>query len=278
MSNNPLAKFYRVPKIYTSLPTKGVFYDPGEVETAVNGEVAIYAMSAVDEMLLRTPDALLNGDSLLKVIKNCVPGVANPKNLVEPDINTLLLAIRIASNGPGMSIDLQCPNCQHDNTFEINLQNILDTQSFLDDECVIEMDNELLIRVRPYNFEQRHLQILNEIQQQQTIQQLQSQNDDDFDKVAKIAEAIDRMAIRTFDIISKSIESVHIVATGETVVDQQHISEFMTGISKHQSDIIMNKIKDLNQTGIETNISFCCNKCQHTWDQQVDFDQSSFFG
>ena len=65
MTNNPLTKFYRVPKLYVALPSKGTFYAPGAVETAVNGEVAVFAMSAVDEMLLRTPDALLNGDSLL---------------------------------------------------------------------------------------------------------------------------------------------------------------------------------------------------------------------
>ena len=277
MNTNPLIRFYRVPKLYVKLPTNGELYPPNFLETAINGELAVYPMSAVDEMLMRTPDALFNGDSLLKVIKNCVPGVKNPKDLLEPDINTLLLAIRIASNGAIMDLDIACPQCSHENSFQVNLQHLLDTQTALEDDCTIDLDNELIIKVRPYDFSQRHMQILNEIQQGQTITQLQNSDDADLEKVAKIAQVINDMANRTFDIVAKSIESIQIKSTGELVTDQKHLAEFMSGISKTQSDVIINKIRELNQLGVDANISFACNSCKHEWNQQVDFDPSSFF-
>ena len=277
MTENPLTKFYRVPKLYIKLPTNGVFYAKDAIQTAINGEVAIYALSAVDELLMRTPDALFNGESLLSIIRNCVPGVQDPKILVEPDINSILLAIRIASNGPMMSMDSTCPNCSHENSFELNLQNILDTQSYLDDTNELEFDEQLVIRLRPYNFEQRHLQIINEIQETQTIQQLQSNNSADVERVAEVAQLVNKMAKRTFDIVAKSITEIEIKTTGETVTDPQHISEFMQGISKFQSDLIINKIKDLNSIGINKEADLVCSSCGHQWTQPVDYDPTSFF-
>jgi hypothetical protein len=88
------------------------------INLAVNQEIAVYPMSALDQILMRTPDALLNGDALLKIVKNCVPDIQNVKQLVEPDINTLLLAIRIASVGPSMELELNCPACQQENNYQ----------------------------------------------------------------------------------------------------------------------------------------------------------------
>ena len=48
---NPLIQAYRKPALYVSLPSGGKFYDP-KPKLSVDGELAIYAMTARDELIL----------------------------------------------------------------------------------------------------------------------------------------------------------------------------------------------------------------------------------
>jgi len=68
-SHNPLKKYFRQPKIYISLPSQGKFYPDGSIEMTENGELPVYSMTAKDEMIIKTPDALLNGSSTVEVIQ-----------------------------------------------------------------------------------------------------------------------------------------------------------------------------------------------------------------
>lgn len=278
MSNNPLNRYFRTPKAYVKLPSQGRFYPPNFVETAANGEVAVYPLSAIDQILLKTPDAVLNGEALLKVVKNCVPGVSDPKRLVEPDINTLLLAMRIASTGPTAEWDIACPNCGQNHSFEVNLTNIVETQQLISEDPVIDFNGELRIYIRPYDFEQRHLQLLNEIEETQTLKLLNE--DDSLDENARserVSRHVDKMAGRTFDVLSLSIQMIEIVATREQVTDRGFIAEFVKGITKTQADTIIAAIRDLNQKGIDTRQTLTCSSCNHEWTQPLDFDPTSFF-
>lgn len=275
---NPLEKYYRVPKLYTKLPSNLQFYPTGMVEITANGEVAVFAMTALDQIMIRTPDALLNGDALLKVIQNCVPSIKDPINLVEPDINALLLAIRIASKGPIMEVDAVCNNCQHENTYQVDCQAILETQAPLDNSNTLDIDGNLLVHIKPYNFHQRNLTLLNEIQETQAIKLLE--NNETLEETAKIIEVgnlVTKMATRTFEIVAKSITHITILHTKEVVTNPDHIRSFITNISKQQADAIMDKIRELNNAGIDTQCSFTCNNCAHEWKQPLDFDPASFF-
>ena len=42
---NPLQKYFRQPKIYLSLPSKGHWYPEGAIEMTENGELPVYAMT-----------------------------------------------------------------------------------------------------------------------------------------------------------------------------------------------------------------------------------------
>jgi len=275
---NPLAAYIRTPKIYVKLPSQAKFYDPSSIELSVNGEVAVYALTAIDQIMLKTPDAMLNGEALLKVVQNCVPGVKDVKRLVEPDINTLMLAIKIASSGQSTELDIACPNCNKEHSFNINLSQILDTQSYMDDDTSLNFNDQLILNLRPYNFEQRHLQMLNEIDEAQTLRMLDAKDDlNEADKIAEVAQQVNRMAGRTFDVLAKSVESISIIG-GETVTDTAYIAEFVKGISRDQAEIIISRIRELNQIGIKTNIELVCDSCEHTWTQPLDFDPTSFFG
>jgi hypothetical protein len=274
---NPLSQYFHTPKAYAQLPTRGKFYTSDFLTLAVNGEIAVYPLTAIDQIMLKTPDAMLNGDALLSVFRNCVPGVKDPKKLVEPDINTLLVAIRIASSGPTMEVDTKCPSCGKEHNFGIDLSVFIETQSYVDGPCYVEIDGALQVFLRPYNFEQRNLQLLNEVEQARSIRTLEETDTTDAEKISSVTKQVSRMAQRTLDIMAMSITEIKIISSGEMVTNQEYIQEFVKGIPTTSANAIIDKLKELNKTGIDTETSFQCDGCSHTWSQSIDFDPTSFF-
>ena len=56
--NNPLKQYFRQPAIYIRLPSQGKNYPEGSLNMPPTGELAVYPMTAIDEITYRTPDAL----------------------------------------------------------------------------------------------------------------------------------------------------------------------------------------------------------------------------
>ena len=59
-NDNPLRRYFRQPAIYIRLPSAGKFYPPGTLDMPANNELPVLPMTAVDEIVSRTPDALFN--------------------------------------------------------------------------------------------------------------------------------------------------------------------------------------------------------------------------
>jgi hypothetical protein len=128
-SLNPLRKYFRQPAIHLRLPSNGKFYPPGAIELPPNGEVPIYPMTAVDEIITRTPDALFNGSSIVEIIASCVPAIKDAWQIPAVDLNALLTAVRLASYGHEMDIASRCPSCQVIDNFTVDLRAVLDSIS-----------------------------------------------------------------------------------------------------------------------------------------------------
>ena len=101
---NPLAKYYRAPGPHVKIPSGGRFSEIDTTMLSVNGEIPVYPMTAADEILVKNPDALLNGFAVEELIKSCVPAVKNVRSLAAQDIDVLLLAIKLASYGDKMEV------------------------------------------------------------------------------------------------------------------------------------------------------------------------------
>ena len=106
--NNPLAKHFRQPAIYLKLPSQGKFYPPDGIELSITGELAVYPMTVKDELTLKTPDALMNGEGMADVIRSCCPGIKDPWTIPSVDLDVIFIAIRLASYGKGMDISATC--------------------------------------------------------------------------------------------------------------------------------------------------------------------------
>ena len=109
--SNPLAKHFRQPVMYLKLPSNGRWWANGALEIPVTGEIPIYAMTAKDELMFKTPDALLNGQGVVDVIQSCMPNIKDAWRIPNLDIDVILIAIRIASYGHEMEFESTCPHC-----------------------------------------------------------------------------------------------------------------------------------------------------------------------
>ena len=68
--HNPLANYFRQPKLYLRLPSQGKFYPEGALDHSQIDEYPVYAMTAKDELMFKTPDALMNGQATVEVISD----------------------------------------------------------------------------------------------------------------------------------------------------------------------------------------------------------------
>ena len=123
---NPLISYMRQPKIYIGLPSNGNFWEQDSIDMPINGEFPVYSMTAKDELIFKTPDALMNGQAVVDVIQSCMPNIKNAWDCPNLDIDAILIAIRIATYGDIMNINHLVPGTKEETEHAIDLKILLD--------------------------------------------------------------------------------------------------------------------------------------------------------
>jgi hypothetical protein len=101
---NPLKQYFRRPAVYIKLPSNNKFYKDGVIENTPNGELPVYPMTAIDEITMKTPDALFNGVAMTELIKSCVPNIKDPWAINNVDFDAILIGIKIADGKNEMEV------------------------------------------------------------------------------------------------------------------------------------------------------------------------------
>jgi hypothetical protein len=270
--SNPLQKYFRQPKIFVSLPSKGMYYPPGSFIGDSNN-VPILGMTGMDEILAKTPDALLNGEATVKIIESCCPYIKNAWEVPSVDLDLLLVSIRIATYGDTMSVDHDCTNCKHENSYDIDLKIVVDHLTSVKMESAVEID-PIRINVRPLNYKQlTEFNLRNFSIRRQLYQALDLPDQIEQQKV--VDAAYSEMAnIKAESVISR-IESVETI---ESVVDNvEHITDWI----KNSDRELFTKVTDFfdkSQTAWELpKFPSSCTSCGHKEDLELTLDQASFF-
>ena len=149
---NPLARHFRQPSIYIKLTSGGQFWKEGAVDLPAMGEIPVLPMTAKDEITLRTPDALINGTSVVQVIQSCCPNINDAWEMPSIDVDSTLIAIRIASYGPKMSITATCPKCNEEHDYDVDLQEALADIKAPDYNQTITSPDGLEFKFRPLTY------------------------------------------------------------------------------------------------------------------------------
>ena len=121
-----LKKYYRKPKLYIELPSGFNFYEEGFISSddiSSNNEVGILPMTTMNDLMLKNPEALLNGTAIENLIKDSTTlKDVNVKKMIKSDVDALLVAIKVASIGETQDVELTCPKCEHEQTYRLPSQ------------------------------------------------------------------------------------------------------------------------------------------------------------
>ena len=270
--NNPLTKYFRQPKIYLSLPSKGSFYPPGSIQGDPS-KLPVFGMSAMDEILFKTPDGLFSGESTVQVIKSCIPSITNPWGIPSIDIDAILLGIRIATYGDTMPSSFTCSKCKEQNNFDLNLSRSLDYLSGLEYiESIIV--GPLKVNFRPVNYKEitdANLKIyeLRKLLTQKIEGKTESQQSTIINKsLAEIAN----VEVKTF------IKGILSVETEEdTVEDTSFIEEWLSNSDKEFYDKIKEHLTEQKDKWSIQNHRVKCAECEHENTVRITLDNADFF-
>jgi hypothetical protein len=270
---NPLAEFYRQPKLYVSLPSNGYFTDEKNVVLTASGEVGVMAMTAKDEALMKSPDALLNGEAVVEVIKSCCPGILNPMDLPQPDIDILMLAIRMATFGREMEIQAKSPHSGNTDTYVLNIEELLSEQTKLEKEYPVHLENGCTVYIRPHSYAVTTQIQLRAFEETKAIQQAQANTEQ---SIQNFSKSFRKLADMSNDVMVHSISKIR-VPSGEETNDSKQIREFVLNVPSTDIKKVDTKIAEINRIGLARKRTVVCKETQKEFDADVEFDISSFF-
>lgn len=279
--SNPLVQFYRQESTYIQLPSRGNFYDDDVVEFLQNDEIAIKPMTAADEIALKNPNALLSGQAILDVIKSCVPAIKKPRSLLACDIDALMIAIREASYGDEANMVLICPNpeCGTENTYELNLELLLNETETLEESYEVILPNQLTVDIQPGTFETMNRQNKAAFENAKVQRALNAAMISDEAAMSMLAQVFATLTKLNFELINSAIKKISFTdEEGELqeITNKTHIAEFIQNIDKSSVDIIDEKIAEINKIGIAKTLDATCVKCNHQWEAPIEFNPVNF--
>lgn len=273
MSQNPLQKYFRQPKVYISLPSKGLYYPPGVLEGDYNN-VPIFAMTGMDEIIMKTPDALFNGEATVKVIESCCPYIKDASQMPSIDVDSVLIAIKIATYGSTLTIERTCENCGTSNNYDFDLSHFLDLLKNNTFTAEVKINDDITIKVRPVEYKiLTELSIENFKLQKQLYQAIDLPEEE---SRTVIAELYKNLAELEFKLFSESIESVQ--AGSDVVTDRENIKEWLRNSDRDLTNAIK-KTLETNKTKWEIPAQkVLCTECGTETEVNIALDQSNFFG
>jgi len=271
--NNPLQKFFRQPKIYISLPSKGLYYEPGALQGDYTN-MPILALTGIDEIILKTPDALFNGESTIRIIESCCPYIKDAKNMPSIDIDTVLAAIKIATFGNTATVSKTCPKCGSENDYELSLNNIIDYFTNLKFNNKIVLNDQLSITIRPLKYSEMSYFSMENFKLQKILNQAAEMNDED--KKAKINEIYIRLSELQLELLTLTVETATVEST--VVTEKEYISDWLKNVERSVFSDIKKRIEENKDLWEIPETPVVCDGCGNENKIQLSLDQSSFFG
>jgi len=271
---NPLTGFYRQPKIYVSLPSKGQFYPQGSLDASADGQYPVYAMTAKDELLFKTPDALLSGQSTVELIKSCIPAILDPWTMPNIDLDFALIAIRIATYGDKMEVGCSCPHCNADNSYDIDLSAWFGVFNNFVYSSTVNID-PLVVHIRPYTYKEVTKTAIKSMEQQRIFQVINDDSMSDEEKLDKFGKSFVKLTELTVDIIADCITQID--TPDGSVDDKTMIKEFIANCAKDVFDKVQNHVIAMKDQIEFKAQNVTCGECSKEFSLPVTMDQANFF-
>lgn len=112
---------YEVPVESVPLPSRGAIY-PNTSSLHGKDTVDIRAMTAREEDILTSRALIKKGTVITELIRSClVDKSVDVDSMISGDRNALMIALRVTGYGAGYTVEVTCPECNHQNKQEFSL-------------------------------------------------------------------------------------------------------------------------------------------------------------
>lgn len=282
IQQNPLAAFMRQPKIFIRLPSNGEFWPEGSLHISETNEYPVYSMTAQDELMLKVPDALMNGQAVVDVIQHCMPNIKNAWAVPNIDMDVILIAIRIATYGEKLTTPLTIGESEMEYT--VDLRSVLDSlNSQISWVSHVPINDDLTVFVRPINYKQVTEMANQSFETQKIMQVANDENMSEDDKIAIFKDSFSKLSKVTVGLIAASIYKVD--SSNGATENPQFIKEFIDNADKEIFNKIQQHIEALKENNaikpIIVPITDELREQGYTGDTieiPLTFDASAFFG
>jgi hypothetical protein len=279
---NPLSMFLRQPKIYIRLPSNGEFWPAGSLEASETGEYPVYSMTAKDELMLKVPDALMNGQAVVDVIQHCMPNIKNAWNTPNIDIDMVLIAIRLATYGEMMTTPVKFGN-DLELEYQIDLRVLMDSlMNQITWDPVVPINDELTVFVKPLTYKQISAAAIKTFETQKIMQVVNDDKISEDDKIKLFKESFKNLSDATLGSISDSISRID--SSNGSTDNSEHIAEFVENIDKDIFNKIQNHLEQLRDANAIRPMTVAVTDEMRekgvtgdTIDVPITFDPSTFF-
>jgi hypothetical protein len=271
---NPLSQYFRQPSIYIKLPSQGQNYPAGSLDMPVNGELPVYPMTAIDEITYRTPDALFNGQATVNVIQSCIPNIKDAWAVPSIDLDTILIAIRIASYGHDMEFGTTCPACEDTSERTVDLRTMLDALRAPDYTAHIT-HGDLEIYFRPLNYKNLNDNSQLQFEQQKLLQIIPDSTVSEEDKMTALTKAFKQLTEITVQSLTLSITAIK--TPSALVTEHSYIEDFLKNCDRELFNQIRDHVLKLREFSELQPLKLTCTACNHNYEQSLTLDMTSFF-
>jgi len=266
---NPLLARARLPGDTFRLPSHGMFYTNGELDDTVeDGEVHVYPMTAIDEIVISSPAKLFSGEGIIEVFKRCIPSILIPEELLAQDVDFLLLCLRKVSYGSTLEVERVHEGCTAEREegteprkqlFNADIgKMIAKTKELSAAEITkhyrIEMDNDQIVKMQPMRFSSyiKLMQLISQEQEGETIDE-HVQNNMMLNQLADMILSVDEIA--------------------DTVM----IREWLDVVTPNQVRKINDSISKMAKWGIDTTFKVKCRDCKKSMEVEVPTNPLALF-
>lgn len=278
----PLEKYYRQPAVYIKLPSGGKYYDNTVFTPTETGEIPVLPMNAKDELSFKTPDAMMNGQATVDVIKSCVPNFLDPWKMVNYDTDVVLLAIRIATYGETMNIKYRTPVTGDEMEHTVNLPALLEDLAKVEIKDEVTTSKGFKIIMEPLTYTTLTKVQLANYESQKMYSALDNSAMADADRTKVFRDTFEKINKINFSLLVDGIQKIT-TPNGEEVVDRKQIIDFCNNTDAKTVEEIQSLLGQLrNQTQIPP-LKMKATEEQikkgvpATYEVPMTFDNSNFF-
>lgn len=274
MEPNPLRQYFRQPSIYIQLPSGGEYWAPGSLDATDNGEYPVFPMTTMDEITYRTPDALFNGTAVVSVVQSCMPNIRNAWDMPSLDIDTILVAIRIATYGHNLDISTKCPNCSTEADYGVDLRKVLEQVRRPNYSQPLIL-GDLQIYLKPMVYREINANSMSQFEDQKSLQVLEGDDTPDDAKLRQLGDIIKKITQVSTKALAQNIACV--LTPQAQVTEYAHIGEWLTNSDRATYSSVRDHIIATKSQGELQPLNLKCANCGHEYEQSFTLDMSNFF-